>query len=522
MSGSEGHLQGPRPEERLRGPSSAGRRSATEADWLLERRRFGQIEPLSPFRFHRVPRVIISRTLVVPAAAAGLAVVSAWLALNYDLRPALAIFASMLGGIVVLAEPYIGVVGYYFMAFIRPQETFWGFKEARFTLLISVATLVAAGLQYAVRPDFGFLMRRQNFFILLLWLSIFLSTLYGDFGGPEPKWMDYYNKMFIMYFMLIGLTTSEKKLYWLAWVLIVSIGYLGWWGNERYFLDGWNIVHGPGMPGAAFYDENAFSMVIVMGVPFVWYMMRTTRSRFIQIGLIGLIPIMAHTVMLTFSRGGFLGLAATMAIIALRERNRKLGGAIIACGLVFFALLAGEEYKNRIGSIENYERDRSAEGRLESWEAGIKMAVHNPFFGVGLNRYLEAFPYYSVHQPRVAHNSWVQIGAECGLAAVASYGFLVLFTMTAIRRIRKRIPLLPEESARYAEMLANAYLVSMIGYLVCGFFLSMEDFEFFYLLVGMVQILDRVTETRVREALVRRATAPPVEPRKSEPEMVPA
>ena len=437
----------------------------------------------------------------------GLAVVTAWIAISYPLRPALALFASLLGGIAILTDPFLGVLGYYLMAFMRPQETFWGFRDTRLTLLISIATLAAASLQFAGRPDFRFLNLRQNLPILLLWAFLYLSTVYGDFGGPEPKWIDYWSKLFIMYFVLLGVTTSEKKLYALSWVLVISLGYMGWWGNERYFLDGWNIVHGPGMPGAAFYDENAYAMVIVMGVPFVWYTMRATKSTIVRLGLLAVLPIMAHCVILTFSRGGFLGLAASMLIIALRERNRKLGGAIITLGLIFFSLAAGDEYMNRIGSIENYEEERSAAGRLEAWEAGYNMITHNPIFGVGLKRFVTAFPYYSNLQPREGHNSWVQLGAECGFIALGSYTMLVFFTVRGIIRIRRRIHLLPPESFRYADPLSNAYMVSLVGYLVCGFFLSMEDFEFFYLLVGMTQVLDRITEVRARTAAAERQSA---------------
>ena len=485
----------PRPTEEEPGGGEA------DPDLLLEKRGFGKVEPLSPFRFHHVPRVFVSRQLVLLAVVSGLAVISAWIAMTYPLRPALAFFVALLGGIAVLAEPFLGVLAYYLMAFMRPQETFWGLGDTRLTLLVSLATLAAAALQFAVRPDFEFLKRRQNFFIAVLWLFIYLSTLYGDFGGPEPKWLDYYNKLFLIYFVMLALMTSERKLFWLAWILIVSIGYLGWWGNEMYFLHGWHVVHGPGRSGSAFYDENDFAMVLVMGVPFIWYMMRYTSNRLLKLALLAWIPLMAHGVMVTFSRGGFLGLAASMVLIAVREKNRKLGGAMIAVGLIFFVAVAGEEYKGRIGSIDNFEEDRSAAGRLESWEAGINMATRNPLFGVGLKRYVQAFPYYSNFEPRAAHNSWVQLGAECGLVALACYGFLIVFTMNALRRIRKRLPLLRGRAARISEMLSEMYLVSMVGYLVCGFFLSMEDFEFFYLLVGMVQILDRVTEARVRDAL---------------------
>lgn len=480
--------------------AASDRSPGADPSLLLKPRKFGDIEPLSPFRFRSVPEIVLHRQIVVLMFACVLAVVSVYLAMNYEPKPALALFFSVLGGVAVFFNPFLGVLAYYTFAFMRPQETFWGLGDTRLTFLVSAATVGAALIQFALKPSLEFLKSKQCFFVALLWLIIYLSTHFGDFGGPEPKWMDYYNKLFLIYFVAMALLTSEKKLFALAWVMGLSIGYLGYWANEMYFVHGWHKVHGPGRPGATFYDENDFAMVIVMGVPFLWYLMRSTKNVILRLGLLALIPVCAHAVMLTFSRGGFLGLAASMAVVALRDRNRALGGFLIVCGLAFFTLFAGNEYKARINSINSYEEDRSATGRLESWEAGINMAVSNPLFGVGLKRYMTAFPYYSNFQPRVAHNSWVQLGAECGLVALACYGLLIVLTIRALVRIERRLPSLRSEHRDLTLQLARMIEATLVGYLVCGFFLSMEDFEFFYILVGMAQVLDRISETRLREA----------------------
>lgn len=485
--------------------SSPAETPSGESDILLRPRRFGEIEPISSFRFTSVPDVVIHRQMLLVVFACGLALASAWIAMNYEPRPAIALFFALVGGVCVFLHPFLGVLAYYTLAFMRPQETFWGFGDTRLTLLVSISTLAATVLHFATKPNLDFIKRKQSFFVGALWLLIFLSTKFGDFAAPEAKWMDYYNKLFLIYFVVLAVMTSEKKLYVLAWVLMLSIGYLAEWANEMYFLQGWHVVHGPGKPGATYYDENDFAMVLVLGAPFMWYLMRATKNPILKLGLLGLLPLTAHAVMVTFSRGGFLGLAASMLVVAFREKNRALGGTMIAGGVVFFLLFAGAEYRGRINSINSYEEDRSATGRLESWGAGINMATKNPLFGVGLKRYMNAFPYYSNFQPRVAHNSWVQLGAECGLVAVACYGVLILLTLNAVRRVEARLKKMTGESRRLSECLARILGAAIVGYLVCGFFLSMEDFEGFYILVAMAQVLDRITEARVEEAELAQA-----------------
>lgn len=468
---------------------------------LLERPRFGDVRPDTRWRMHEVPQLVFSKPLIVIALMCVLGLVAAWLAVNLEPRVAFVMFLAMLGGAAILFDPFFGVLAYYMLAFLRPQEVFWGFGDARLSLVVSGFTLAAAALSFAMKPDLRFVARPQNLFIAVLWVFIFLSQHYGDFGTVQPKWMDYWNKIFLIYFIMLATTTSEKKLYILSFTVMVCISYLCIWANERYFLDGWRVVHGPGRQGATFYDENDFAMVMCMAVPFLWYFMRDSQNFFVRMGLLGLLPIAAHGIMVTFSRGGFLGLAATMFVVAIRDKNKKLGGGLILVGLIFFAVVAGDEYRNRIGSIDKYEEDESATGRIEAWETGINMMTRNPFFGVGLKRFVAAFPYYSNYTPRQAHNSWVQLGGEAGLVALFAYGMLMLLTIRSLRRVEKRLHYLPRgPNSDRAFVLMRAYEAALVGYVVCGFFLSMEDFEFFYLLVGMAQVLDRITEHRYAEA----------------------
>ena len=479
----------------------------------------GGVEPIQSeggWQFHNVPHVLIRREIYIILLACFLAVVSSRIAMGYQIRPAIAIFFALVGGIGVLMEPYLGLIGYYVLAFMRPQEVFWGFGDTRLTLLVAMSTLVGACLYFVRKPDMQFLRSWQNLFLLILWLFLYLSTEYGDFGTPEPKWMSYYNKMFLIYFLALALITSESKLYLVSWVIGGSLGYLGLWANEQYFLNGWPIVHGPGRPGATFYDENGFALVLVMGMTFMWYLMRYTKVWYLRLILLGLLPLTAHAVILTFSRGGFLGMSAAMGWILLKEKNRKLAAGLTVAGMIFFILAAGAEYRDRIGSINQFEEDASAQARFDSWEAGRKMAVRNPFFGVGLKRFMDAYQYYSITVPHVAHNTWIQLAAECGFVAVGAYAMIMLLTWVTLFRTKRRIPRLPPEQQGRFYCLTGMYQAALIGYLVCGFFLSSEELEFYYVIVALVQVADRITRHRVMEYEAGPPVAP-VETAKADP-----
>jgi probable O-glycosylation ligase (exosortase A-associated) len=441
-------------------------------------------------------QALFRRQTIAVVIACSLAVVSAHIALNYPPRPALAIFCALLGGIVILVEPFVGVVAYNLLGFLRPQDVFWGFADMRLTLLVSIPTLFAGGVRVFARGDFEFLKKKQCLFVVILWAFIWLSTQLGEFAGPEPGWMAHYSKMFIIYFVTLAFVTSEKRLYLITWVIMLSVGYLAVWANHKYLFENVWIVQGPGPPGATLRDRNDFAMTMVMAVPFMWYIMRHVKWWPVRLFTLGLVPLTTHAIMVTFSRGGFLGLITVLGVIALRERNKTLLMAMVLAGIAFFVTFSGGYFRERVFSIVDYEEDGSATGRIESWETGLRMVENGPLFGMGLNRYVEAFPHYSDYHAREAHNSWIQMAAECGLIAVGSYGMLVVLSYLSLRRARRRAAHLDAANRDLVLTLSHMVEASLAGYLVCGFFLSMEDLEFFYTLVAMAQILDRTTETR--------------------------
>ena len=464
------------------------------------------------WRFRDIPKLEIRAPLVVLAVACVAAVMTAAIVLEYPPRVAIVLAICLIGGALVILEPFLGVVGYVILAFLRPQEVFWGLGGERLTLIVSVATLGAALLHFTRRPQLSFLTRPQNLLILSLWFFIWMSTQFGRFADGGGVWMDYYSKIFVIYFTVLAVVDTRPRLEITLGVLALSVGYLCWWANEMYFFNGWHTVHGPGGPGDTFYDHNDFAMVMVMCIPLLWFLASLIPNKLIGWGIRGIIPFAVHGVMVTYSRGGFLGMVLVLVWCAFRERSRKLGALLITGGVLFLVMFSGPEYRHRIASILGFEEDTSAQGRIGSWEAGRDMIVDNPFFGVGLKQYLRAFSYYSTATVFVAHNSWVQLAAECGLPALASWVGLIGLTAWTVLRVILRAKHLPPGERERTVALANAVGGSLLGYVFCGLLLSAEDLEFFYFVVAMGTILDRLTIERVRELQSRPALEPRAEP----------
>lgn len=137
--------------------------------------------------------------------------------------------------------------------------------------------------------------------------------------------------------------------------------------------------------------------------------------------LITMVPmLMAY--FFTNSRGGVLGLGAALTIIGWRRYGPRLGTTLIVIGLLGVVALG----PSRLAEMDAEED--SAQGRIQAWAEGLAMLRSRPLFGVGYGMWTE-------HHPLVAHNSFVQVLGELGLAGGAAFFGMTYWYFAAIRRV---------------------------------------------------------------------------------------
>ncbi len=406
----------------------------------------------------------------------------------------LALLSSV--SVVSLTRPWIGVVCAYLFAILVPQAVwFWNFEELRPVYWVLMPTLVGFAFSlFRKEYDFSAIMNRRNFFLLILWLCFTLSYYVGpyvDDMGPyrftDPSWAaSIFNKTFLLYFVACLCIDSEKKLKALVYVLVVSVVYLVYWANDQY-LSGrfFGRLGGPvDMYGVSPYsDENNFAMLFVTLLPYVWFAGFFFKQRLIRWGLWLIIPFGWHAIFLTGSRGGLIGVAISILVMAMRSRQRLLGLALIPALIVAYQWQAGDVMKERTATISEYSTETSASSRLEAWAAALKMISDHPLTGVGLNSFGPAFPHYSDTKPHEAHNTLLQITAESGIFAGTAYLLVVVASIVGLWRQGSRLRLIESEpGTNTLYLISEATLVALCGLFVCTMFLSLQMFEIFYCL----------------------------------------
>ncbi len=147
------------------------------------------------------------------------------------------------------------------------------------------------------------------------------------------------------------------------------------------------------------------------------------------------------------SRGGEIAIAVVVLLVVLvgMPRVRPLLGLLIIGGIGMLELfLAGVLPSTiltpvlRILGLTSFSftapsnEDFSTAERLAHWIAGIRMFVDQPFLGVGIGNYPDAYPQYFitifVNPLGHAHNYYINIAAETGSIGLTAY-LLFLFAI---------------------------------------------------------------------------------------------
>ncbi|MDY0222946.1 MAG: O-antigen ligase family protein [Desulfobacterium sp.] len=423
----------------------------------------------------------------------------------------------LFAGAAALARPWIGIVSYYLLSTLGPQYIWWWvFEGLRVSLIVALSTLFGISLS-AMRHnyDFNFLLNKQNFWLGFLWFCILVSYIFGPYvasfssSGLNPSQLfSLTNTIFLFYFCAALEMNEVRKLRYLVIVFAVSTIYLIYWANAQYFSGNWSqfnmgrlmgprSIHG----GTIYNDENAFAMLFVTGLPFIYYLGFASKNWFVRLGLWAIIPLGWHAVFLTGSRGGLVGLIVVMGSVIMTSKRRMLMIPLLLMFVFFYQWQSGDIMDDRSQMIAGYEGDKSAEDRLNAWAGGFKMLEAHPITGVGLGSFITALPLYHESRPMVAHNTFVQFAAESGAGAGLAYLMSIWIFFRHYKKIKDWCLAFPDEKEMHQiDMYNHASATSFVGLFVCSMFLSLNVYEVFFLLILFNNALYQICLRKEMEA----------------------
>ena len=125
------------------------------------------------------------------------------------------------------------------------------------------------------------------------------------------------------------------------------------------------------------------------------------------------------------------------------------------------------------------------------------MVLDNPLFGVGLGQFIPQEDRYDRNlidlagKPFIAHNTYIQIGAEQGLIVLALFMVIMVLAIRNCRFVERANP-----SPRIVSM-AVAIRIGLLGFAVAAFFVSAPYMVFYWMLIFVSQNVREVAMTQM-------------------------
>ncbi len=181
-----------------------------------------------------------------------------------------------------------------------------------------------------------------------------------------------------------------------------------------------------------------------------------------------------------------MGLVCAVGVLVwkLGRRNHVLAlGATLILGGAFIVFAPGG-FASRFSSVFEEGRFSSAGARKDDLKRSILVTLRHPFVGIGIGNYM-----LRSNQGLATHNSYTQVSAEVGIAAMVLY---IMFLVAPLKRLRalERETLLDRKKSRF-HYLAIGMQASLAGYMVSSFFASVAFLWYVYYLVALSICLSR-------------------------------
>jgi probable O-glycosylation ligase (exosortase A-associated) len=231
------------------------------------------------------------------------------------------------------------------------------------------------------------------------------------------------------------------------------------------------------------------------------YLRMESRHAVIRYGFLATMALTLLSVLGSYSRGAFLALGAVAFYFWLKSPKKIISGTLVVIALVAAITFMPEHWFDRMYSIEHYQQDNSAMGRLDIWRVAWVIALNRPLVGGGfLATYFQ--PVVDQFVPgvewRAVHSIWLEVLAEHGFPTFFVWLGINIAGAIYARRIIKQATGVP--GLEWCVNLARMAQVSMIAYMTGGSFLSLSYWDYYYTILVIVGATYQYVKATVPQA----------------------
>lgn len=396
----------------------------------------------------------------------------------------------------ILTRPYVGILLWSWIGYMSPHRLGWGFAYSfPFAQVAGIVTLISVlisnkKINFFWAPIIGWLL----FFNIWMLITTFFSL------QPEESWVQWekVTKIQLITFLTLWIFDDPKKVQGLVWVIVLSIGFYGVKGGIFTLTTG-GESHVLGPSGTFISGNTEIGLALVMILPLFWYIYLNTTKAWARFAILAATILIAIAILGTHSRGALLAIIACAGFLWLKSRKKAVLVVAMIALVPFLFLFMPETWHDRMSTIQEYEQDASAQGRLQAWELGLRLAASRPLGGGfecfnkdNYDRFAPGIVEAGTGGYHDAHSIYFEVLGEHGFIGL---GIFLILLFLSWRTSGKIMTLTKHSSTnKWAYDLASMIQVSMVGYMVGGAFLGLAYFDLIYHLMVILTVVLRIVE----------------------------
>jgi O-antigen ligase len=250
-------------------------------------------------------------------------------------------------------------------------------------------------------------------------------------------------------------------------------------------------------------DENDLALALNAALGVAVYLFMASDSKAKRWLLAGSMVAFVSAIVVTMSRGGFVGLACLALFLLMTGPRRGTMLTVLLLAVAALYLFAPASYWKEVASIEDSDRKGdTGEQRLYFWKLAWRMYLDHPLTGVGTRNYGINAPFYEDEERvrrgfhtwgRVCHSMHFTLIAEEGTIGILILFYLLWGCFRCQRRLRHEyLDRVDDPERREMMFLGTGLAAGLFGFLVCSTFLTSLYYPVFWVLVALFAVLDSV------------------------------
>lgn len=397
----------------------------------------------------------------------------------------------------------IFIMQYETNPYLYISDTFLVFQDFTVIKALGLVGFGWAMARMATGVSPGVTASRQARLFMLLFAGVVLSSAVNGTGFVIVS--KYLAFLFFLPFVLVTVRTHED-LRRVVYALVLSYALIFPYALRQMRTYDTRL-------GGGLYEPNYLAAGLVLVLPVALAIALAERRPGRRRLWFGAAAVIGLEIVLTSSRGGFLGLLAALLTFVYKRRGLAAAVGVLAVLVAVVVTVPTTLGERALATLTGDAQDappgleQSNRAHTALFWAGLRMIADAPLIGVGPFNFKALSGYYSgLDVNFIAHNTYLEIAAEVGVPVFIVFLGILVTTFGTLSRATR---LGGTPAARELATWAGGFRAGLVGFCVAGAFISAEYEKILWITVFLSIVIGRLTAHYEREPEAQTAIAGP-------------